>query len=436
VSDRILIVGGGFSGAMLAARLAEAGTAVSLINRDDRFGLGVAYGAAEPWHLLNVRSARMSAVADRPDDFVRWLEAHAPGHADPEGFAPRAVYGRYVQDRLAAARAAAADRLETLTGEVVGLDPAGAVTLADGRRLSGRAVVLATGNPPPRTAAPGDTGSAAGVIPDAWAPGALDGIRPQDDILLVGTGLTMVDVLMTLERRGWIGRAVAVSRRGLRPRAHGPRPDPKLDAPLPDHPRLSQRLAAARAAAGDGGWRSLMELYRPVTADLWATLDPEGQRRLLRHLRPWWDVHRHRLAPEVAARIDALVAADRLQILAGRIGRPRPAAGRLELSWRPRGQTGEGRLVGDRLIDCSGPGHAPQDDPLTGPLLAAGAARLHPNGLGLDLAPDGRILAADGRPQPGLFVLGPPARAAFWETIAVPDIRDRIAALAGTLAPH
>lgn len=428
MSDRILIVGGGFSGAMLAARLAESGAAVSLINRDDRFGLGVAYGAAAPWHLLNVRSARMSADPDRPDDFVRWLQAHAPDHAAPEGFAPRAVYGRYVEDRFAAARAAAGDRLETIVGTVVAVDPAGAVTLADGRPLTGRAVVLATGNPPPRTADP-----APGLIPDPWAPGALDGIRPQDDILLVGSGLTMVDVLMTLEHRGWIGRAVAVSRRGLRPRAHGPRPDPRLDAPLPDHPRLSRRLAAARTAAAAGGWRSLMELYRPVTAELWAGLAPDAQRRLLRHLRPWWDVHRHRLAPEVAARIDALIAADRLQILAGRIGRPRPAAGRLELPWRPRGQTGEGRLVGDRLIDCSGPGHAPQDDPLTGPLLAAGAARLHPNGLGLELDPDGRVLAADGQPQPRLFVLGPPARAAFWETIAVPDIRDRIAALAAAL---
>ncbi|MFN8874511.1 MAG: FAD/NAD(P)-binding protein, partial [Brevundimonas sp.] len=204
-------------------------------------------------------------------------------------------------------------------------------------------------------------------------------------------------------------------------------------APLPDHARMSRRLAAARTAAAAGGWRSLMELYRPVTADLWADLVPEAQRRLMRHLRPWWDVHRHRLAPEVAARIDALVAADRLQVLAGRIGRPRPGAGRLELPWRARGQTSEGRLVGDRLIDCSGPGHAPEDDPLTGPLLAAGAARLHPNGLGLDLDPDGRVLDADGRPQPRLFVLGPPARAAFWETIAVPDIRERIAALAAAL---
>ncbi|MFN5482714.1 MAG: FAD/NAD(P)-binding protein, partial [Brevundimonas sp.] len=206
MSDRILIVGGGFSGAMLAARLTATGAAVSLINRDDRFGLGVAYGAAAPWHRLNVRSARMSADPDRSDDFVRWLQAHAPEHAAPEGFAPRAVYGRYVEDRLAAARAAAGDRLETIVGTVAAVDPTGSVTLADGRRRTGRAVVLATGNPPPR-----NVDSAPGVIPDPWGPGALDGVRPQDDILLIGTGLTMVDVLMTLEHRGWIGRAAAVS---------------------------------------------------------------------------------------------------------------------------------------------------------------------------------------------------------------------------------
>ncbi|MFN3352633.1 MAG: FAD/NAD(P)-binding protein [Brevundimonas sp.] len=429
MSDRVLIIGGGFSGAMLAARLAERGAASTLINRDDRFGLGVAYGAAEPWHLLNVRSARMSAVADRPGDFMDWLRLHAPEHADPNGFAPRAVFGRYVQDRFARVRGAYPGLIETACGVAVAITADG-VTLGDGRRLEGRAVVLSTGNPPPATA-----GAVPGAIADPWAAGALDGVRPSDDVILIGTGLTMVDVLATLERRGWIGRAYALSRRGLRPRSHGPRPDPRL-APTPEvGASLARSLGAARdaAAAGDG-WRSLMEAYRPITAALWASLDAERQRRLLRHLRPWWDVHRHRLAPKVAAHLDALIDQDRLSILAGRVRTARPASGRIELTFRPRGQAGEAKLVADRLIDCSGPGHDPRNDPLTGPLIASGAARLHENGLGLDLDPIGRVLNAERRPSPGLYVLGPPARAAFWETIAVPDIRERIEAMAEALS--
>ncbi|MFC0633887.1 FAD/NAD(P)-binding protein [Brevundimonas balnearis] len=430
MSDRVLIIGGGFSGAMLAARLAERGAASTLINRDDRFGLGVAYGAAEPWHLLNVRSARMSAVADRPDDFVDWLRLHAPEHSDPHGFAPRVVFGRYVQDRLNRIRRERPQAIEAMSGVATAIGGDG-VDLADGRRLQGRAVVLSTGNPPPAAAS-----ALPGAVADPWALGALEGVRPSDDVVLIGTGLTMVDVLATLERRGWFGRAFALSRRGLLPRSHGPRPDPRLE-PAPGVGRsLAGSVKAARDAAPPGdGWRSLMEAYRPITAELWASLDARGQRRLLRHLRPWWDVHRHRLAPEVAARIDSLIRQDRLSVMAGRLLTARPAAGRIELSFRPRSQTREAKLVTDWLIDCSGPGHDPRKDPLTGPLIAAGAARLHANGLGLDLDPFGRVLNAQGLAHPDLYVLGPPARAAFWETIAVPDIRERIEAMARALSP-
>lgn len=428
MSDRVVIIGGGYSGAMLAARLAERGVASTLINRDDGFGLGVAYGAADPWHLLNVRSARMSAVADRPDDFVDWLKLNASEYADPDDFAPRRLFGRYVQDRFARVLAERPGLVETVVGDVVALTAAG-VALANGRRIAGRAVVLATGNPPPSTA-----GARPGVVPDPWAPGALEGVRSSDDVVLIGTGLTMVDVLMTLERRGWIGRAVALSRRGLTPRAHGEAPNPAHEPPPELESRLSRTLARARQVADAEGWRPMMDGYRPITADLWSAMDATRQRRLLRHLRPWWDVHRHRLAPRVMARLEALIAQDRLNVLAGRILALRPAAGRIELSVRSRGGQEAHGLVADRVIDCSGPAQHPTRDPLTGPLIADGGARLHPNGLGLELDVQGRVLDVEGRARPDLYVLGPPTRAAFWETIAVPDIRERIEAMASHLS--
>lgn len=427
----IAIVGGGFSGAMLAARLAERGVASTLINRTPDFGLGVAYSTPFDGHLLNVRSGRMSALADQPDHFVRWLEVNAPGHADPQGFAPRLIFGRYIQARLAEVEAARPGLIGRVVGEVSDIRSDG-VALSDGRTIPARAVVLTTGNPAPKTA----SGAAAGrIIGDPWAAGALDPIGAGDDVLIIGTGLTMVDMLLMLDARGWRGRATALSRRGLLPRAHGPRPDPAtpptealLDAPL------SQRLKEARRLSRTTAWREVMEGLRPITADLWARADPATRGRIVRHLRPWWDVHRHRLAPSIAARIDALVAEGRLTVLTGRVRGVTGDHRGVRLDWRPRHGPVQPPLTAPWLIDCSGPGHAPEADPVTGPLLASGRARLDPLRLGLELDASGRVLAADGTPDPTLFVLGPPARAAFWETIAVPDVRKRIEDVVAALA--
>jgi uncharacterized NAD(P)/FAD-binding protein YdhS len=418
----VAIVGGGFSGAMLAARLAERGVASTLINRTPDFGLGVAYSTPFDGHLLNVRSSRMSALADRPDHFVRWLEANAPEFADPDGFAPRRLFGRYVQARLAEVEAAHPGLIERVVGEAAGVEADG-VLLSDGRRIAADAVVLTTGNPAPRTA----SGGSDRILSDPWTPGALEAIGADDDILIVGTGLTMVDMLLALEARGWRGRATALSRRGLLPRAHGEKPDPaEPPGPALLSGSLSSRLAEARKVSRRAGWREMMEGLRPITAELWGKADTATRGRIVRHLRPWWDVHRHRLAPRIGAHIDGLLADNRLSVVSGRVKSITADADGVQLNWRPRQGLDRPPLTARWLIDCTGPGHAPEADPVTGPLLREGRARLDPLRLGLELDASGRVLDVDGRPDPTLFVLGPPARAAFWETIAVPDIRKRI----------
>jgi len=428
--DRVAIVGGGFSGSMLAARLAERGIASSLINRTPDFGLGIAYSTPFEGHLLNVRSGRMSALADDPGHFVRWLQANRPELADPDAFAPRRVFGHYVQDRLIEVDAAHSQAIARVVAEVAAIQPGG-IVLTNGRRIAARAVILTTGNPPPRTTAGENPNT---VIADPWAAGALDVVEPDDDVLMIGTGLTTVDMLLLLEARGWRGRATALSRRGLVPRAHGERPDPPL-SPTPAllSGPLSQRLSEARRLSGEAAWRRIMDGLRPITADLWIKADPRTRGQVVRHLRPWWDVHRHRLAPTIAAFIDRLTVEERLTILSGRIQSIVSSPDGVSVEWRPRHGPARPPLTAARLIDCTGPGHAPKVDPLTAPLLAAGRARLDPLGLGLELDATGRVLDASGRPDPTLFVLGPPARAAFWETIAVPDIRTRIEDVAEAL---
>ncbi|RZJ04982.1 MAG: FAD-dependent oxidoreductase [Brevundimonas sp.] len=429
--DRIAIVGGGFSGAMLAARLAESGLASVLIDRTGAFGPGLAYSTPFEGHLLNVRANRMSAVEGRPDDFVEWLRAGAGWRADPEGFAPRRYFGEYLQHRLNAVRLAHPGRIELATGEVSAVEADG-VRLADGRRIAARAVVLATGNPAPKIA----RNRSRRIIHDPWAAGALEKIGPQDEVVILGSGLTMVDMVLWLDANGRTGRIRVLSRRGLTPRAHGEH----HDTPIPPTDLLlegssSRQLAEARRLANETGvWRGVMEGLRPMTARLWTDATPKTRARWLRHLRPWWDVHRHRIPPEIDEAMKRLEAADRLDISAGRVERIDADTDGVTVHWRPRDGSQQPPLTAGWLIDCTGPGHAATRTPLTAALLAEGRVRLEPLGLGLKVNADGRVIGADGAPDDRLFVLGPPAFASFWETTAVPDIRKRIESLAQTLA--
>lgn len=428
--DRIAIIGGGFSGAMLAARLAECGVASVLIDRTGTFGPGLAYSTPFEGHLLNVRANRMSAVEGRPDDFVEWLRASAGWRADPDGFAPRRYFGEYLQHRLNAVRLARPGSIEMATGEATAVEPDG-VRLADGRRIAARAVVMATGNPAPKIA----RSRSRRIIQDPWAAGALEKIGPHDEVIVLGSGLTMVDMALWLDANGRTGRIRVLSRRGLTPRAHGEH----HDAPTsPTDPLLegspSRQLAEARRLTDESGsWRGVMEGLRPRTAQLWTEAEPKIRARWLRHLRPWWDVHRHRIAPEIDEAMDRLEAAGRLVFSAGRVERIDAETDRVTVYWRPRDGSHQPPLTADWLIDCTGPGHAAAQTPLTAALLASGRARLEPLGLGLDVAADGRAIRADGTPDDRLFVLGPPAFASFWETTAVPDIRKRIEGLTAVL---
>ena len=422
----VAIVGAGLSGSLLAALLAARGRDCVLIERSGVFGLGLAYSTTNDSHRLNVRSGRMSAMADDPGHFVRWLETTGHWDADPNAFAPRRVYGLYVQDLLAKAERDGPGRIERITGEVTAITDDG-VRLTDGRIVAADQIVLATGNPSPQNA-----GAGAGVISDAWAGGALDRIGPSDDVVILGSGLTMIDVVLELEDRGWTGRATAISRRGLLPRSHDatqahPAARFPIDAPL------SRRLKVFRTHAAEIGWGVAMDELRSINADLWSQLSDAERGRFLRHLRPWWDVHRHRIATDVARRIEALIGQRRLHIRAGRLDRVETDGDAAVVHWRPRGASAPEAIPARVLIDCTGPGVDPtgMNDALTRNLLTVRQARPDERRLGLDVDAEGRVI---GPASDRLFILGPPSRAAFWEVVAVPDIRVRARDLADRLA--
>lgn len=425
--NHVAIVGGGFSGTLLAVNLLRHdGPRATLIQRRAHTARGVAYSAAHPDHLLNVRAENMSALPDEPEHFVRWLEEHRPGVG---GFVPRLVYGDYLDDLLAATMRRSPGRLEVLCAEVEDVAPgSGGVTLslAGGGRLSADSVVLAPGNLPPHTPAGIDPATlpAGSYVTDPWHGDILSGLGPDDTLLVLGTGLTMVDIALLADARGFAGRIVALSRHGLVPRAHA-RGIPATRRSERPAPTAGAMTAALRARAGTVDWRAAVDELRPYTQGLWRAMDIAERRRFLRHLRPWWDVHRHRLAPSVANTIEAMRDSGKLTIVAGKVTGATPDGDGIRLAYRPRHADRIETLAVRRIVNGTGPQGdlTATREPLLANLRDRGLLRPDPLRIGIDVDQDARAVAADGSSSDRLTVIGPMTRGAFWEIVAVPDIR-------------
>jgi uncharacterized NAD(P)/FAD-binding protein YdhS len=455
-ADRtVAIIGGGFSGTLLALKLNAARPLwrILLIDPAARPGRGLAYGACEPYHLLNVPAHRMETGLE--PGFQAWLQAGAGRHLEDaleeadgvlaDAFLPRALLGDYLQERLGEARSPDPARgLTCVRGEAVALldPPRRGVRLADGRDIVCDLLVLATGNLPPRAPMAPDAWlqDHPAYAPDPWAPRALEMRNPTAPVLLFGTGLTMVDIALKLADEGQTGPMLAVSRRGLLPTAHraGGAWSPFIAPLLPASPLAltrSIRAAAAQAERQGTPWQRVMDAVRPAIARVWETWSPAQRRQFLRHLRPRWDVHRHRMAPRVARRLDALIASGALRVAAGRLDQWRceadeTVAARLRL----RGG-GEESVRAGLVVNCTGPRSDLKD--LATPLFADLARRrmIRPDPLGLGLeSEDCAVQDVDGRTQDWLYAVGPLTRPALWEVTAVPEITAQLDRLAHHLA--
>ncbi len=451
----LAVLGGGASGCLVATQLlrrAASPVRVMLIERGDRLARGVAYGTAHPSHLLNVPAGRMSAFADDASHFVRWL-AREPATASlgPSDFAPRVAYGNYLQACLEEAITAARPgvELQVLTDEALRLEAGSeAVTVHFRRNPPVRAlgVVLAIGNPPatdPPAAAP-ELLASDHWRGNPWAPQACERIPRESAVLLLGTGLTMVDVILALDDRGHRGPIVALSRRGLLPRTHvfGAVAAP-WELPRADWPRTVRgwlRRLRERAKAEDartrGRWRSAIDGLRGITPRLWSELPAAEKRRFLRHLQPYWDSHRHRMAPAAGDRLRSLQKVGRFIVLAGRVTALEGSATGVDLRFTPRGGTKpEERRGFAAVFNCTGPSfaRAAVEDALLRGLVECGLARVDPLGLGLDATPRGELVGATGEVAFRLLTLGSPLKGALWESIAIPEIRIQSDAVARRL---
>lgn len=438
----VAIIGAGFSGTMAAIHLRHVlppDHVIYLFDRTGRFARGPAYAATDAPHLLNVRSVNMSALPDDPGHFERWLAAQSARLPDEVArteagvFATRRLYGRYLRALLYEEMAASGGRVRLGADEVTGLSriPEGwRLQCSSGREVVAAGIVLAIGNLPSKQPCDGV------VHYDPWAPAATAGLRPDEPVLIVGTGLTMIDLALGMRARGFAGPIVALSRRGLTPQRHGeggpawPCPDFTTAERASLLGMLRRVRAEIRQAALQGvGWRPVIDGLRPATAALWQGLPPAERSRFLRHVRPFWDIHRHRMAPAAAQRYDALIAAGALRIKRGRLVGVEAADGCAQVSVQGRGSGAAETLRVQRVIYATGAAAAAAADGLVAGLLAAGLARTDQHGMGLDVT-ETLELAGGSR----AWALGPIVRGVFWECTAVPDIRVQARMIAGQVA--
>lgn len=438
-----IIIGGGASGVLLAYQLLqnpEFGFRVTLIERRPEIGRGPAYHTSNPEHVLNVRAANMSALPDDSDHFWRWLSNRAEGPLcpDPFCFVPRRAYGDYLASLTTpfTSSESGSPRLTIVHGQCVDVveGPAGVtVTLADGSSHTGDVAVLATGNESPVAKFPCDV--------DPWAlPSTV--VDKDTTVLILGTGLTMIDYVLSLLRHGHRGRIIAMSRRGLLAKAHR-RTDPtridENDIPFGASASrllrwLRERIDAHMAAGGD--WRSVIDAVRPYTQRLWHELPLASRRRFLEHARAWWDVHRHRTAPEVEMRLTHALAAERLSLMAAKVAGIEPNAAGALVRYRQRGRQNIASLQVGLIVDCTGIVKDPRatGNPVIQRLFEQGLARTDALHIGIDIADDCAVINRNGIASRRLFAVGPLTRAAFWEIVAIPDIRNQCAELAARLA--
>lgn len=435
----VAIVGGGASGTLTAVHLLRHAQAygrslrVVLIDRDGRHGLGQAYATADPRHLLNTRAVKMSGLDGDPDHLVRWARAEGLDVTGAD-FIPRGVYGRYLCDLLREAVAYADGPLTEVTGTVTavtrpGLDLPLRIHLSNGGRIDADVAVVATGNRAPASWPRPEAEHR--YIADPWATGALERVGDGAPVLVVGTGLTMVDVAVTLTRANPDTVVYALSRHGLLPREHRCPASPQVDVSVPGGAvRLGELLRIVRAAVdeNDGDWQGVVDGLRQYVPRLWAQLTVADRRRFLNPVARYWEIHRHRIPPATAALIADLKSSGRLQVLRGRLVSTTGDDDELTARIDRDGVTRDLRI--GWLINSTGASTEVTDDPLLRCLITSGIARPDPLRLGVEADETGALLDAAGHPQDRIFTLGPPLRGMRYETTSIPEIRAQAAVLA------
>jgi len=443
---KMCVVGGGFTGAAIAIACLtriKSSFGLTMIEPSSSLGRGVAYGSHHSLHLLNVRTRDLSIRSGQPGDFLNWAfrqldqgENHAGLHeALAHTFLPRQLFGEYVRQRLFEAVERRPDvEFSVVAGtaraciggshyrlELDGAEPVGADI-----------VMLATAYGLQRSPATG------ALQPFDLLPS--ERLASARSLALIGSGLTMVDVLLGARRDGFQGKAIVISRRGQLPRTHAPKGVVPQQVAIPHSKRVSLLAAAIRIACemaecGGTPWQAIINGLRPSAQNIWQGLPRQEKARILRHLRPFWDAHRHRLPMEVHGRLNAEFSDGRAVLLRGAVKGVARKGDRFAVTLQRRGARSPEVIETDLAYDCSG--FRPDlDQPLIRSLFARGLARPDPHRLGLAVERNGQVIGEGCKFPVGLFAIGPLCQGTLWEITAVPEIVAQADRAAISIAEH
>lgn len=448
IVKRITIIGGGASGTLLAANLLRSADdrmiEINIVEKNPAVGRGVAYSTPDDIHLLNVPAARMTAFADEPDHFLNWLEANGYQYG-PNAFVPRKIFGSYLVDVVHAAEEEKHDRVKLNIFEDDAVDVVieggkAQVILASGEFLYSEKIVLAFGNflPPQPSVSDLTFTTAPKYFRTPWNDGVFEKIDTGDEVLIVGTGLSMVDVVLKLADSNHSGKIHAISTRGLLPAVHKlGHTYPSFADELRPMSQITDILKAVRRhieRAGEMGidWRAVIDSLRPVTQEIWQNLPLSEKRYFMQHLSRYWNVARHRMPAEAADVIETLRSSGRLDIMKGRLKNVKHD-GRFQVTYRTAGV--DKYLSADAMINCIGSesNFRKLDSELVSNLFDRGYIRSDGLNFGIDALPNGSVLGQNGGNSDFIFTLGTALKGTLWETTAIPEIRTQAKGLAKVL---
>ncbi len=443
----LAIVGGGFSGTLAAvnlARLSNKPVQILLINSRYPLGRGVAYGTKHPEHVLNVAARNMSAVPDHPQHFLDWLRTRVE-YSDllepqlRETFVPRRIYGDYLRSLLWNYLHPIDDHhpaaIKVIQGEVIDIaveeNRRVNVVLGTGESFEVDRVLLATGNQPPSPIGVlAESFSHPRYCADPWQDWPAKIPRPAEDIIVLGTGLTMVDVFLTLSARNWSGNLMAISRSGLIPQSHFrgieyPEFLPNNPDQLPLHQLvelMEDHCARLRGLGENPGL--LVDHLRPYTQRIWQRLSIGEKREFLSKYAARWNVVRHRIAQPIHQRLTEAITEGKVRIHRGKILQLEDQGERVGVTFEtPTGETH--MLKAGLVINCTGPcaGFSQTNVPLFQNLLNRGLVRPDELDMGIDVGAEFAVIDREGRHSDCLFAIGPLMKGTLWETTAVPELR-------------
>jgi len=448
----ITIIGGGVSGVFLAIQIMRSKTdlplTITLVEKENEPWLGVAYSTDKPFHLLNVRASRMSALQGEDDHFLDWLHQHNYDIAAND-FAPRLVFRKYVEDVLQTTlhEKPANVELTWLRNSVIDIkqinEHEAAIYLNDGQQFVSNLIVLALGNfttHSPLTQDPALAGNDA-YYDNPWAWNIFDDLKNDARVVILGTGPTMIDTVLTLHHQEHKGQIIALSRHGLIPAKHLlSEPYPDFSNEMKDITSLTEAVMIVRkhiaiAEKNGIGWRAVIDAMRPFTQNFWINFTLRAKRDFLKYYKTFWEVSRSRMPEECATIIEKMIDERSLVVIPGRVTKFERHGAGIKVSFSNTKTREKDLLIADTVINCMGPGlnFEKIKDPLVESLVKQGLICNSAASVGINALPDGTIIKKDGSPSEIMFTLGSLLRGILWETIAIPEIRMQAQQLAALI---